>query len=580
MKLSIIFSMFLIASYSVNSQSCKIVDTGQTTCYDNSHEIAAPEKGQAFYGQDAQNNGHQPAYQDNNDGTVTDLNTDLMWQKELPSDKYTYAECVVYADTSTLADYDDWRLPTIKELYSLILFSGATGMSESTSIPYIDTDVFDFRFGGSVSPDERFIDAQYATSTIYKGTTMGGNETMFGVNFVDGRIKGYPTSKDFEIKLVRGRTDYGVNDYIDNGDGTITDNATGLMWDQVGSHEGMTWEEALAWVEEKNKEYYLGYNKWRLPNAKELQSIVDYQRSPSFTNSPAISPLFQVPTITDEGGETNYPFYWTSTTHVDGPSPNKAVYICFGEALGFMEMPPNSGNYLLQDVHGAGAQRSDPKSGDPNNYPYGFGPQGDVIRITNYVRLVRNLSQTVPVEFYGFNAGQQDGYVILRWSTASESNNPGFDIEKSFDQNTFTKIGFVQGLGTTSSTTEYEFIDEGSPDGRLYYRIKQIDYDGTASYSPVLEIMLSNSLKYIVSQNYPNPFNAETTIPYDIPRDSKVELTVFNVLGNKVATLVDEFQIAGSYQVHFDGSDIPGGSHLYRLSNGDQYVTGKMLLIK
>jgi len=572
--------MFLIASYSVNSQSCKIVDTGQTTCYDNSHEIAAPEKGQAFYGQDAQNNGHQPAYQDNNDGTVTDLNTDLMWQKELPSDKYTYAECVVYADTSTLADYDDWRLPTIKELYSLILFSGATGMSESTSIPYIDTDVFDFRFGGSVSPDERFIDAQYATSTIYKGTTMGGNETMFGVNFVDGRIKGYPTSKDFEIKLVRGRTDYGVNDYIDNGDGTITDNATGLMWDQVGSHEGMTWEEALAWVEEKNKEYYLGYNKWRLPNAKELQSIVDYQRSPSFTNSPAISPLFQVPTITDEGGETNYPFYWTSTTHVDGPSPNKAVYICFGEALGFMEMPPNSGNYLLQDVHGAGAQRSDPKSGDPNNYPYGFGPQGDVIRITNYVRLVRNLSQTVPVEFYGFNAGQQDGYVILRWSTASESNNPGFDIEKSFDQNTFTKIGFVQGLGTTRSTTEYEFIDEGSPDGRLYYRIKQIDYDGTASYSPVLEIMLSNSLKYIVSQNYPNPFNAETTIPYDIPRDSKVELTVFNVLGNKVATLVDEFQIAGSYQVHFDGSDIPGGSHLYRLSNGDQYVTGKMLLIK
>ncbi len=321
-----------------------------------------------------------------------------MWQKSLPNAKYTYAECVDYADTCTLAGYKDWRLPTIKELYSLILFSGQTGMSEVTSIPYLDTDYFDFRFGGTVNPSERHIDAQYATCTIYKGTTMNGNETMFGVNFVDGRIKGYPTSKDFEIKLVRGRTNYGSNDLTDNGNGTITDSATGLMWDKSGSSEGMNWEQALTWVQQKNSENYLGNNDWRLPNAKELQSIVDYERSPSHTNSAAISPLFEVPEITDEGGNINYPFYWASTTHDDGPMPNKAVYVCFGEALGFMEMPSNSGNYYLQDVHGARAQRSDPKEGDPDDYPYGHGPQGDVIRIYNYVRLVRDADASTGIQ--------------------------------------------------------------------------------------------------------------------------------------------------------------------------------------
>ena len=393
-----LITLMILSASIVNSQTYKIVDTGQTKFYNNSSEISAPSPGAAFYGQDAQFCGHQPSYTDNGDGTITDNVTGLMWQQNLPDEKYTYSECVEYASSSTLAGYSDWRLPTIKELYSLVLFSGITGMTENTSVPYLDTDYFDFRFGGEVNSNERFIDSQYATSTIYKGTTMGGNETMFGFNFVDGRIKGYPTSKEFDVKLVRGRSNYGINDFKDNGDGTIIDNATGLMWDQAGSSEEMTWEQALAYAQQKNAENYLGYNDWHLPNAKELQSIVDYERSPSFTNSPAISPLFNVPDIIDEGGNENYPFYWTSTTHYDGPHPNKAVYICFGEALGFMEMPANSGNYQLQDVHGAGAQRSDPKTGDPADYPYGHGPQGDVIRIYNYVRLVRDTDTTTDID--------------------------------------------------------------------------------------------------------------------------------------------------------------------------------------
>lgn len=361
-----------------------VVSTNQTLFFNNTAIITEPGRDDSFYGQDAHYVKNEPVYEDNGDGTVTDMVTGLMWQQGLSDNKYTYAECVIYADTCTLAGYNDWRLPTVKELYSLIVFSGKTGIDENSAIPFINTDVFGFRFGSVFG--ERYIDSQYASSTLYTSTTMGGNETMFGVNFVDGRIKGYPTTKEFEIKLVRGRTDYGINDFKDNGDGTISDDATKLMWERTGSDTCMNWENALAYAQSKNDENYLGYNDWRLPDAKELQSIVDYSESPDLTNRPAISDLFTVPEIVNEGGETDYPWYYTSTTHDDGPYPDKAVYVCFGRALGFWEN-------IWQDVHGAGAQRSDLKDGDPEDYPFGNGPQGDAIRIFNYVRLVRDIEE-------------------------------------------------------------------------------------------------------------------------------------------------------------------------------------------
>ncbi len=443
MKALILFVLGFLPTLIFSQYSYTIVDTHQSNCYDNSSVTTAPSSGSAFYGQDAQYSGNAPSYQDNGDGTITDLNTGLMWQQGFNYEK-TYAEAVSEASTFNLAGHTDWRLPTIKELYSLIQFSGydvSSWQDTIGAIPFIDMNYFPFMYG-DVSIGDRIIDAQYWSSTEYVSTTMNGDPTTFGVNFADGRIKGYPngpigppgnqTTTATFVKYVRGNTSYGINNFADNGDGTVTDQATGLMWMQNDSgHEGagssgdgtMNWEDALDWAENLT---YAGYSDWRMPNAKELQSIIDYSRSPSTTNSAAIDPIFNTSVMTDEGGSNNYPFYWTNTTHASSATNGAwAVYLSFGEALGFMEMPPSSGTYTLLDVHGAGSQRSDPKDGNPSSYPNGWGPQGDVIRIFNYSRLVRNapvgINETTPE--FKFNLYPSPGNGIFNLSYSLSSND-------------------------------------------------------------------------------------------------------------------------------------------------------------
>ncbi len=366
-----------------------IVDTRQVYCYPaDGSSTPCPEADQAAYGQDAQYAGNMPSYTDNGDGTISDNVTGLMWQQD-PGEKMSYEQVVAGAESFNLAGYDDWRLPTIKELYSLILFSGVdpsgyNGADTSGLVPFID-EVFAFEYGDT-DAGERIIDSQFATSTKYVSTTMGNNDTDFGVNFADGRIKGYPTGpmpgqssgKLFFVLYVRGNTGYGINDFVDNGDGTIRDNATNLTWMQTDSGTAFEWEVALNYCESLD---YAGISNWRLPNIKELQSIVDYSRSPDTSNSAAIDPLFHVTPTINEAEQTDYHFYWSSTTHANMVSGMNAAYVAFGRAMGNM-----NGQWL--DVHGAGAQRSDPKSGNPADWPTGHGPQGDAIHIFNYVRCV------------------------------------------------------------------------------------------------------------------------------------------------------------------------------------------------
>ena len=195
--------------------------------------------------------------------------------------------------------------------------------------------------------------------------------------------------------------------YTKSRDGlTVKDNVTGLTWQKspdtngdgvIDSLDKMTLAQARTHITALNAANYGGYNDWRLPTIKELQSIVDYTRSPDTTSSAAIDPLFTCTGITNEAGKADFPFYWTSTTHmsqVGGPDASAmgggyAVYVAFGRAMGYMTGgDPRIAGWL--DVHGAGAQRSDPKVGNPAFYPRGHGPQGDAIRIYNYVRLVCN----------------------------------------------------------------------------------------------------------------------------------------------------------------------------------------------
>ena len=364
-----------------------IVDTGVTDFYSDETIISEPSPTDMFYGQDATYTGNQTSYTNNNDGTITDNITGLQWEQDM-GEKISFTDAFTKASNSSLGGHSDWRVPTLKELYSLILFTGSVKGEVAIDF-FIDTKYFDQPLGDT-SIDEREIDAQTWSSTEYAGLTMTGVETVFGVNFVDGRIKGYPKNKPstgalntMYFRMVRGNAEYGINDFVDNSDNTISDLATGLMWQKADDGTPRDWEEALAYGENLT----LGNESdWRLPNAKELQSIVDYTRSPQTTNSPAINPLFECTEITDpDGNAGHYPFYWTSTSHLDGANPYETgVYIAFGEGQGEM-------NGVLMDVHGAGCQRSDPKSGNINDYPQFFGPQGDVRYVYNYVRCVRTI---------------------------------------------------------------------------------------------------------------------------------------------------------------------------------------------
>jgi len=171
------------------------------------------------------------------------------------------------------------------------------------------------------------------------------------------------------------------------------------------------------------------------------------------------------------------------------------VYVAFGEALGRMEIPPNSDSYVLMDVHGAGAQRSDPKSGDPADYPHGFGPQGEVRRIYNYARMFRD-----------------DPSVVSAIKDTSDSSN---------------------------APQEYQ-----------------------------------------LAQNYPNPFNPVTAISFSLPRAGRVSLEIYNLLGEKVATLVDDQLAEGNHTYHWVAAEAASGIYYYVLTSGSTRMIRKMLLLR
>ena len=359
-----------------------VVGTSQTKCWDSAGNIITPASGGAFYGQDSQFEHITPVYTKSSDGlTVKDDVTGLTWQKYYDAGIYYWAETQTVVDNLNKQNYggfNDWRVPTIKELYSL--------WNASTGWPYIDTNYFDIEY----RDEQDLSHAIFWSSDKYTGVLgnisgghgeAAGDELAFGVNFGTGHIKAYSISAGpmHQVRCVRGNLSYGVNLFQNNNDGTISDLATGLMWQQTDNGSGMDWGHALAYAQTQNNANYLGHNDWRLPNTKEFQSLVDYTRSPYATNSanvgPAINALFSCTSILNDGGKADYPYYWTSTSAIsiaNGAYPS-AWYVAFGRA--------EDGNG--EDLHGAGAVRFDKKT-------VGTG-QGEE-RVLNYVRLVRNIN--------------------------------------------------------------------------------------------------------------------------------------------------------------------------------------------
>ncbi len=187
--------------------------------------------------------------------------------------------------------------------------------------------------------------------------------------------------------------------------------------------------------------------------------------------------------------------------------------------------------------------------------------------------------QQLPVELTSFNAQVLNNGVRLSWTTATETNNAGFEVQRSADQTAWTTLGFVRGAGTTTEAQSYSFADAQAT-GRVFYRLKQVDFDGQFEYSNVIEVNAGLPKAFALEQNYPNPFNPSTMISYQLPASSNVSLKVFDMLGKEVATLVNARQEAGAYTVNFNANQLSSGVYFYRLQAGNFVATKKMMLVK
>jgi len=371
-----------------------VTDSAQTNCYDVSgNVISTPNTNSVYYGQDAQFQGTAFLFQTNGDGTVSDLNTGLMWQQVTDTNRYAWTDATNYAATNRLAGYSDWRLPSIKELYSLAAYYGTNSRNV-----YMDASHFTLwnptNFGLTSDMGQTW------AVTPCASLPHTGNQDYWMFNFSDGHLKGNTAGPNW-VRLVRGNS-IGANQFVKNGDGTVTDLATGLMWQQADDGVGRNWTNAMIYA--KNLRLG-GYSNWRLPNPKELQSILDYTNAPDAAN----------PSVRCAAIDTNYFFcslnvvftnhyqayFWTGTTACD--QPILAYYVSFGEAMSVLGI----------DTHCAGAVRSDPKSGSSASWPNGLGPSpSDLVVITNFVRCVRNVAPNLV-------AGKSGSNLIVAWPNTS-----------------------------------------------------------------------------------------------------------------------------------------------------------------
>ena len=208
---------------------------------------------------------------------------------------------------------------------------------------------------------------------------------------------------------------------------------------------------------------------------------------------------------------------------------------------------------------------------DANN-GWVVGENGTILHTSN--------GGVVPVELTSFTAEALDQKVILRWTTATELNNNGFEIQRKVAESDFATVGFVRGEGTTTNHKDYSYIDKDLVDGKYFYRLKQVDYNGAYEYSDVIEVDVRSLNEYALEQNFPNPYNSFTTIGYVLREKNNAKMILLNAIGEEMAILVNEEQEKGFHKVEFNASTLASGVYFYRLQAGDFVQTRKMILLK
>jgi hypothetical protein len=205
--------------------------------------------------------------------------------------------------------------------------------------------------------------------------------------------------------------------------------------------------------------------------------------------------------------------------------------------------------------------------------------------VGQFSTILKYTNGSVPVELISFTGRLNGSNVTLNWGTATEINNYGFEIEKmagkrQTDAGSWEKIGFVNGTGTTTFAHYYSFADKNVSAGNYTYRLKQIDQNGKFTYSKTIEVNTGVPAEFVLLQNYPNPFNPSTIIRFEVPKSSRIKLTIYNMIGETVKVLSDAIYEAGVYEKSFDARDLASGVYIYQLRANDFIMSKKMVLTK